>query len=332
LFRDKIDFVLLPLYVKSQKGDVVTRNMPYPFFHLRDGNGLHGWQVWPLIGREHKVVTTVTNGFGDKSISGGHDNTFIMWPFYWDEKSGIGTENPGHLNALIPFYSYSRSKLRDSTSWLWPLGVTHTVDRENKFNEWDAPWPLIEFARGEGKTVNRVWPLFSRGESKTQVDNWYLWPVYKYNRITSPPLDRQRTRILYFLYSNTKEKNTETGHMRQRVDFFPFFTRDRDFDGRQRFQFLSLIEPFFPSNTSIARDYSPLFALWRSERTPATGANSQSLLWNLWRRDVSPQHKNISLLFGLFQYQSNPEESRWRVFYLPVAHVNKNRPAAVPGH
>ncbi len=50
---------MFPLYVRTRKKDVVTWNMPYPFFHLREGDGLHGWQVWPLMGREHKDVTTL---------------------------------------------------------------------------------------------------------------------------------------------------------------------------------------------------------------------------------------------------------------------------------
>ena len=37
LFRDEISFVMFPLYLKSLKGDVVTRNYGYPFFHLRSG-------------------------------------------------------------------------------------------------------------------------------------------------------------------------------------------------------------------------------------------------------------------------------------------------------
>ena len=133
LFRDKIDFVMLPFYVKSQKRDVVTRNMPYPFFHLREGDGLRGWQLWPFVGAEHKAVTTVTNGFGDTEVSGGHDSLFILWPFFLDQESDLGTTNPVHEQGLIPFYSLYRSPLRDSTSWLWPLGVTHTTDREKKY-------------------------------------------------------------------------------------------------------------------------------------------------------------------------------------------------------
>ena len=54
LFRDEIFFVLFPIYGESRKRDVVTDNYLYPFFHLRLGEGLQGWQFWPLIGSEHK--------------------------------------------------------------------------------------------------------------------------------------------------------------------------------------------------------------------------------------------------------------------------------------
>ena len=203
--------MLFPIYSKTRKKDDVTYNMPYPFFHLRHGDGLEGWQVWPFTGHEHKEITTQTNGFGESVINGGHDSRFVLWPFYTQSTNDIGTENPIKQSALIPFYSIYRSKLRDSTSYPWPLGVTHTIDREKRYEEWDAPWPFVEFARGEGKTESRVWPFYSQAHNQSLTDNWYAWPVYKYNRLVSEPLDRERTRILFFLYSSVNEKNTETG-------------------------------------------------------------------------------------------------------------------------
>ena len=50
LFRDKIFFVMFPIYGQSQKRDVITDNYFYPFVHVRNGDGLHGWQVWPIVG------------------------------------------------------------------------------------------------------------------------------------------------------------------------------------------------------------------------------------------------------------------------------------------
>jgi hypothetical protein len=318
LFRDEIYFIMFPGYSRTRKKDVVTYNMPYPFFHLRYGDGLHGWQAWPLVGHERKDVTSVTNGFGDTNVVGGHDNLFVLWPFFSDSVMDIGGKNPAHQQGLIPFYSYYRSKLRNSTSYFWPLGVTRTIDQEKKYDEWDAPWPLIEFARGEGKHTSRVWPFISHSHNQFLRDDWYAWPIYKYNRINSPPLDRSRMRIMFFLYSDVKERNTEAQTLLHRVDFFPFFTSRKDFDGKSRLQILSILEPFFPNNKSIERDYSPVYALWRSEHNPKTGANSQSLLWNLYRRDSAPRTKKISLLFGLFQYESRPEGKRWLVCYIPM--------------
>jgi hypothetical protein len=318
LFRDEIDFVMFPFYAKTRKGDVVTWNMPYPFFDVREGDGLRGWQAWPFAGAEHKVVTRTTNGFGDVTVVGGHDTYFVMWPFFSNLTNGIGTDNPSREQALLPFYDYFRSPLRDSTSYLWPLGVTHTVDREYKFEEWDAPWPLVEFAHGEGKTEHRVLPFFSRATGRSLEAVWYLWPVYKYNHAVSAPLDYHRTRILFFLFSATSEKNMDTGRVRRRDDFWPFYTRERDFNGNERLQVLSLVEPFFPGSENIARDYSPLCALWRFQRSPGRGTESESLFWNLYRRDTAPQSRKISLLFGLFQYQSSPDGASWRMLYIPA--------------
>lgn len=329
LFRDRIDFALFPLYSKTWKKDVVTYNAPYPFFHLRHGNGLKGWQLLPAGGHEHKDVTWQTNGFGEKVVVGGHDNFFVMWPFYWRITNGIGTEE-GLIteHALIPFYSNYRSKARDSTSYGWPFGYTHTIDREKKYQEWDAPWPLIEFARGKGKFENRVWPLFSKSTNQYLVDKWYLWPIYKYNRLTSPPLDRDRTRILFFLYSRVNVRNTTTGDSSQRTDFLPVFTHRRDLNGNERLQILALFEPVFPTNEKFERVYAPLYSLWRSEKNPNTGASSQSLLWNLYRREVTPHTKKISLLLGLFQYQTGTDGPRWRVCYIPMGHRKGTPPVS----
>src|ERR1043166_1695641 len=65
LFRDEIFFVMFPIYGQSRKKDVITDNYLYPVFHLRHGDGLRGWQFWPIVGHEHKEVTVVTNRFGD---------------------------------------------------------------------------------------------------------------------------------------------------------------------------------------------------------------------------------------------------------------------------
>jgi hypothetical protein len=321
--RDDIRFVLFPLYAKTRKRDVVTANYLFPFFHLRRGDGLSGWQAWPLVGHEQKTLTYKTNLFDTLEAVGGHDKWFALWPIFFNTCTGIGTTNTASEFAIIPAYDQVRSAPRDSTSVLWPF-FSYIDDREKKYHEWQLPYPFIVFARGAGKTTSRVWPFFGQSHSALQSSDFYAWPVYQDRHLVSPPLDRARLRIFFFLYSDLIQKNTETGKHLRRVDFFPFFTYHRDYNGDERLQVLAPVEPFLPNNKSIERNYSPLWSLWRTERNDTTGAASESLLWNLYRRESAAGIEKTSLLFGLFQYQSAGGAARLRLFYFPVG---KNGPA-----
>ena len=211
LFRDDVRFIMLPLYLESRKRDIVTENYLFPFFDVRHGNGLEGWQVWPFIGREHKEVTTFTNRFEGIETVPGHDKLFVLWPFYFNNTLGIGSTNTARQFGVLPFYTSQTSPGRDSKTIGFPLGYTKTVDRDRKYTEWDAPMPFIVFARGEGKTVNRVWPFYSHAKNANLESDFYLWPIYKCNRITVSPYYRQRIRILFYLYSDVIEKNETYG-------------------------------------------------------------------------------------------------------------------------
>jgi hypothetical protein len=317
LFRDKIFFVMFPLFSETQKGDIVTDNYVYPIFSLRHGNGLEGWKLWPITGHEHKDLTTRTNGFGEVEKVAGHDNRFVLWPIFLRQLAGIGTDDPVWSQAVLPVYSLVRSPKRDSTTVIWPF-FSHITDRDKKYTEWQTPWPLVDFAHGEGKTTSRVWPFFSHAHTTNLESGWYLWPVYKYNQVHSEPLFRSRVRILFFLYSDTLQKNTQTGAYQRRQDCWPLFTRRRDYNGNTRLQIFAPLEPILPYSPAVDRDYSPVWSVWRAEENPKTGATSQSLLWNLYRHEAAPDSKKCSLLFGLFQYQSSPAGKRVRLFYIPV--------------
>ncbi|MCL5096293.1 MAG: hypothetical protein M1608_01900 [Candidatus Omnitrophica bacterium] len=317
-YRDDIKFVMFPLYVQTRKKDVVTDNYLFPIFHRRHGETLSGWQVWPLAGYEHKGVTAITNSVGELETVGGHKRFFALWPLFFNQTTGIGTDNQERFQAVLPLYTWQRSPKRDSTTWLWPL-ITYTNDRKRKYREWDTPWPLIVFARGEGKTANRVWPFFSQVQSTNLESDFYLWPIYKHNRLKAEAVERERTRILFYLYSDTIDKSPGPGPAKMhRTDLWPLFTAWRDQAGSERLQVLALLEPFFPKNGKIERNYSPLWSIWRSEKNGETHAASQSFLWNLYRLDTAPTMRKCSLLFGLFQYYSGPEGRSWRLFYLPL--------------
>jgi hypothetical protein len=315
LFRDEVFWVMFPLYIQSKKADLVTDNYVYPFFDLRRGNGLQGWQFWPIVGTEHKDVTTQTNSFGDVQTIGGHDKFFVLWPFFYQQKSGIGTDNPQWTEGSIPAFTLFRSPKRDTTTVLWPF-FSRIDDRERKYREWEVPWPLVVIARGEGKTTTRVFPFYSRARSASLESDFYVWPLYKYNRVHGDSVDRSRTRIAFFLYSDVRQKNVETGAALHRVDFWPLYTYRRELNGNTRLQVLAPLEPFVPFSTSVEREYSPLWSLWRAERNPKSRTESQSLLWNLYRHEATPRSERTSLFFGLYQSQRDADGKHVRVCYI----------------
>lgn len=316
LMRDEIHYVMFPLYSQTRKRDVVTDNYVYPVFHLRHGDGLKGWQFWPLYGQEHKDVTTVTNTAGDPERSPGHDRRFVLWPFFANQYSGLGTENPEWQQAALPLYTFTRSPNRDATTVLWPF-FTHIQEREKGYEEWQVPWPFLMFASGEGKTIKRFWPIYSHAQSTNQQSDAYLWPAYHYSRLHTTSLDRERKRLFYFLYSDTTEKNLETGKSKRRVNLWPLFTHLRDFNGNERTQVLALLEPFLVANHNIELEYSHAWSIWRWEKNPQTQAASQSLLWNLYRRDVRPESRRVSFFFGLYQSRKDASGSETRLAFIP---------------
>ena len=73
-------------------------------------------------------------------------------------------------------------------------------------------------------------------------------------------------------------------------------------------------EPLVPGNKSIERNWSPVWSVFRHERNPRTGAESRSLLWNLWREDASPTNSHASFFFGIAKRDRDGDGVKWRWF------------------
>jgi hypothetical protein len=329
MFRDESEFVLFPLWLKTVEKGKTTRNVLFPFIHFREGPGLAGWQFWPLLGHEHQDATTLTNLMDEVQVVGGHDKKFALWPILFRNQTGIGTTNAGRVDAALPLYYVERSALRDHTAAMWPF-FSWTDDRGAQYRQWNAPWPLVGFARGEGKTLDRVLPFFSVGHTKTLDAQTYLWPLYRRRHLHTESFEKDRRQFAIFLYSDQKERNLETGKHSRRVEVWPFFNWARDPEGMERLQALTVLEPF-GRGSGITRNWSPIWSIWRQESNPSTGGSSQSLLWNLYRREATPELTKGSLLFGLVQYHKTSAGTRWRWFHTgPRPDSKKPEPPAAP--
>jgi len=134
--------------------------------------------------------------------------------------------------------------------------------------------PLVDFSHGETRLSPRVWPFFSQATNQYLESDWYLWPIYKFNRVHSDPLDRTRTAILFFLYSDTNREirrrvRTRSGGFL--ADCSPGNTITM---ATTRLQFFAPLEPILPTSKSVERDTRRLWSVWRSEKNAKTGATS----------------------------------------------------------
>jgi hypothetical protein len=324
LFRDEVRVTMAPLYVWSRKGQMETRNYLFPFIHFRHGGGIDGWQFIPFAGHETKSPSYVTNVADDLELVPGYDKWFFWWPMIGCEDNNLGSTNVEHLRFTLPFYSILRSPARDNTTLLWPF-FTKTEDRERGFVEWGAPYPFVGWARGPGKTANRLWPVWGNARGHDLESDFAAWPAYTHRRLLNDGIDRERTSSFFYLYDDLRLANPQTGDQRHRITSFPFFFWRKDFDGSERLQALALLDAIFPENKGIQRSWSPLWALYREERNPKTKHRSQSLLWNLWRRDVTPEERRASFLFGVVRTRCDASGRHWRYFWTPF------KPSENPG-
>lgn len=314
LFRDEWSFVLFPLYLQTRKRDVVTDNYVAPIVHVRRGNGLRGWQVWPLVGHETKEPTTRTNLVGETAVIPGHRKFNLVWPLYWRHDLGLGGDDERRIRGLLPLWWSDRAPTRDHHSVLWPF-FSWTDDRAEQYRQWNLPFPFFAIARGEGKTLDRYWPIYSYGHKPGVESGLWFWPLYRWRRLEGENFTLEKKTVAIVLYRDIEQTKREAGTTRRTRASWPFFLAENEPDGRRRLQVPALFEPL-NDGRGVRRNWSPLWSLYRREDNPAAGASSESLLWNLWREDTRDEVTRGSLLFGLVQYQAAPDARRWRLFGL----------------
>jgi hypothetical protein len=329
MFRDEFDFYMFPLYLRSRKGELVTKNYMMPFVHTRHGPGWDGWQVWPLFGWERKETGWTTNHLGDRVVSPGGGKVFAMWPLFFNEKLRLGTPQATTNFAVLPFYSQQRGTNLHQTSILWPF-FSRTEDRSKGFVEWGAPWPFIGWADSTNKTARRFFPFYGVAKAPGVESRLVMWPFYTHRKAEDGAMRRDRWRVGFFLYDDVRLQSKTDGRYRRERALWPFFVWKRDLEGRERLQVLELLETLFRNRDSVQRNYSPLWALYRSENNPNTGRSSESVLWNLYRRDVSPASMRTSSFFGLIQTLRGDDGRRhWRWLWLPNPHFREDLAPAV---
>ncbi len=317
MWRHEVHFIMAPFYVKTRLRDVVTKNYLYPFVHTRTGDQLMGWQVWPFVSSETRIAHTKEDIWGDPVFVPGHRKQFILWPIALRYDKDIGTDNPKEFRAILPFYAQMESPQRDNYIVMGLL-YNQVDDRAQRYREWDAPYPLIAFARGEGKTTNRIFPFYSESFNEKMHNDFLLWPLWKTTASEYKDIKRRRERVLFYLYSDVQEHYASTQQDYHRTDVWPLISAKENTDGTYKVDMLSPFEPFFHNNKSIERNWTPSASIWSLEENIKNEELKEAFFWNLYRHEENKKTKRWSFFFGMFEKVRDAElGTYWRIFYAP---------------
>jgi len=287
LWRDRIDFLAFPFYVRTQLGDETRRHFPYPFLQYRSGPHSSGFGVWPL--------------FGAFARENDYRHSWILWPLHYDLDDDLDKAVPRNRFGLLPFYASETAEGLRSRTFVWPFFgyTTHSAPRPD-YHEVRYFWPFIVQGRGDERYRNRLLPLFSHERMPGYEKSWVLWPLFRteqWQPSASTPA-RERSTILYFLFDS--DTQTAPGLHANKTLLWPLFGMWDNGEGQRQFQLFDPLSIFFKSNRAVRENWTPLFALYRYDAR--AGSSRHSLLWNLLVLEREAGGGRAFQLGPLFEY------------------------------
>jgi hypothetical protein len=316
---DRISWTLFPLYGRFEKQGAITTTVPWPIVKILEGDGNHGFTLWPL--------------FGWRAKAGVYREQFYLWPLIYKNEAELGQPKPRVDLGVLPFYARDESADSKSETYLWPFfGYLHRT-APDRYNETRWFWPLFVQGRGDNNhRVDRWAPFYTHSLSKGYDKRWVLWPVFRQEKWEDAGLAQTKTQFLYFFYWSLRQRSAAHPALApaQKTHLWPLFSYWDNGAGHRQLQVLSPLEVFFQDNEPVRLAYSPLFALYRHERI-APGDTRGSLLWDAvtWRRspaqrefslgplvsvEFSSVRRRIALVSGLIGLKRSPENNKWKLF------------------
>ena len=298
LGRDRVMFVLFPIYGQSQVNDVKTTSVVWPIYSRSRGEKVNRTRVWPF--------------YGQTDLYGEYRKKFILWPFY-NSVQYTNERNPGGGFILVPVYG--RVKTERSLNYWFVAPLFRYMTSEEQWIV-HAPWPFIQMADGEmHKRI--VWPFYGNKSLGTLTRRYFLWPFFWNNKTEyARHTQHRRYAIPFFAYQTdvvTKETKTHAaGDVSSRYwKIWPLMSWERQL-GNSRFRTLELWP--LRNTPGIERNWAPWWTLYR--RMNDDGEIGHHVLWGCYRQWKSPERFEWSLLKGLAGYKKEQDHRRYRLLFV----------------
>jgi len=287
LGRDRIVFVLFPIYAYTEQSDNQTHSVLWPIFSRTKGDDVYRLRIWPFYG------IAVNQGRWTKR--------FVLWPLWTSVKYTYPDQMGGGF-VFFPFYGYANLAERHTRLLLPPLFKWEWTDQGEHLAV-NAPWPFVQYRRGLVDKLY-IWPLGGYKHSGAEKQWFALWPIISGSRIESVATSIHRFRALPFIhYESTYavsnrpagdvEGQTETAATSRYFKLWPLVSYRRE------------------AQSALCR----VLDLWPLKHTPAVERN-WAPIWSLYTFEREGERRHTELLWGLFRHHRAEKFRRWSVFPL----------------
>ncbi|PCJ62900.1 MAG: hypothetical protein COA79_01880 [Planctomycetota bacterium] len=296
LGKEKISFILFPLYYKSEYKGFVSRNYLYPFVQTITGPKKDGWRFWPFYGTYNIYKT-------EKKVEIFEERIFCCWPF-WSKVNRFN--NNGSVSrsfVSFPFYSFYDSRSKKEKTILWPLYKRLEYPKKNEV-VYTLLWPFFKFGSGDTKSVFKIFPLYSWHKDSDYKRHELFWPFFRTEKRENKRLMNSRTWLFPFFWRFhyvDKIKKTE----RKRFKVWPFYQYAKKDDAEKSIDILS---PFWFKDSKkggFENNYAVFFRLFQLKYQKKKWY-SLKLLFNLVKVEKKPDSKKVRIMPFLFNYERSP--------------------------
>lgn len=298
LGRDKIMFVLFPIFGKSSINEVQTTSVFWPIYSRTKGDKVDRFRVWPL--------------YGTSSLEGEFNKKFILWPIY-SSVEYTNERNPGGGFMLVPIYGHVKTEQADNYWYVAPFFRYMTSEEQ-----WivHAPWPFIQMA--DGIMYKRiVWPLYGKKHLGTLTRQYFLWPLFWNNKTEYVHHDQhRRLAVPFFSYESEVTTKPTAEHKEGEVfsrywKIWPLMSWERN-EEDTRFRTLELWP--LRNTPGIERNWAAYWTLYR--QTNIKGTVSHDVLWGLYRQAKKTERFEWSLLKGVLGYKNEQNIRSFKFLFM----------------
>ncbi|HEY5652790.1 MAG TPA: hypothetical protein VIR63_00260 [Pontiella sp.] len=298
LGRDRVSFVLFPVYGTSQINEVKTTSVLWPILSRSKGDKIDRFRVWPF--------------YGYSNLHGEFEKRFVLWPFY-NSVEYTNERNPGGGFILFPFYGQVKTE-QAHNYWVLPP-FFRFVDSEPQ-RIINAPWPFVQIAEGD-VSKRYFWPVYGKKEVGTKESQFALWPILWESKNECSGFNQYRRYAVPFFYyhSDVATEATEDYKVGDELSrywkLWPLMSWERNTDG-SRFRALELWP--LRNTVGIERNWAPWWTFYK--RTATHDETGHHFLWGLYRQVKSEEQFEWSLLKGIAGYKKTGDNRRYRALFM----------------